>query len=60
MKASAVIILVLALATSILARPPNDIDSDEYVDNNVIDSIPAVEHDIHNYDEEERAEYVEM
>lgn len=59
MKASALIVLVLTLATSISARPP--IDSDEYVDNNVVDSIPAAEHEVHNYSEEdERAEYVEM
>lgn len=60
MKASALIVLVLTLATSIFARPSSSFDSDEYVDNNVVDSIPAGEHDEHNYDEEERAEYVEM
>lgn len=57
MKTSALIVLALTLATSILARPPI-IDSEEYVDNNVIekDSIPAFEQS----EEDERAEYVEM
>jgi hypothetical protein len=59
MKASALIVLVLTLATTIVARPPS-FDSDEYVDNNVVDSIPAAELDEHNYEEEERSEYVEM
>lgn len=59
MKASAFIVLVLTLATPILARPPS-FGSDEYVDNNVVDSIPAAEHEEHNYEEEERSEFVEM
>lgn len=47
-----VFILVLA-ATSVLARPPT-LDSEEYTDNNLSDSIP--EDDI----EEERTDYVQM
>lgn len=61
MKAAALILL--ALATSTFARPPPSYESDEYVDNNVVNSIPMAEHDaVHTYEEEEdeRAEYVEM
>lgn len=61
MKAAALIFL--ALATSTFARPPHSYESDEYVDNNVVNSIPLAEHEVvHTYDEEddERTEYVEM
>lgn len=52
---TAFIIFVLAFsATSILARPPS-FDSEEYTDNNLIDSIP-VEDDL----DDERADFVQM
>lgn len=47
-------ILVLTLATSVLARPPA-FDSEEYIDNNLSDSIP-LEEDV----DDERTDYLQM
>lgn len=61
MKAATLILFVLA--TSTFARPPHSYESDEYVDNNVVNSIPMADHEnVHTYEEEEdeRTEYVEM
>lgn len=62
MKSAALILFALTLATSTFARPPLGYESDEYVDNNVVNSIPQAEHDAHVYEEEEeeRTEFVEM
>jgi hypothetical protein len=60
MKAVALICLVSALASTCSARPPLGFDSDEYVDNNVVHSIPEAEHEVFGEEEDERSEYVEM
>jgi hypothetical protein len=62
MKAAALIFVVSAFASSCFARPPLGFESDEYVDNNVVNSLPVAEHDAHTFGEEEedRSEYVEM
>lgn len=62
MKAAALIFLVSAIVSPCFARPPLGYESDEYVDNNVVNSLPVAEHDAHTFadEEEERSEYVEM
>lgn len=67
MKTSSAVALLLVfiftLATSVLARPPiPSYDSEEYTDNNIVDSIPIEEHDddMYKYAKAERNEYVEM
>lgn len=56
------LVFVITLATSVLARPPIPLyDSEEYTDNNIVDSIPMDEHDdMYKYTKAERNEYVEM
>lgn len=53
MKA-ALLVFLFSLATSVLARPPS-FDSEEYIDNNLGESIPP-EDDA----EDERADYLQM
>ncbi|XP_070491957.1 neural/ectodermal development factor IMP-L2 [Chironomus tepperi] len=67
MKTSSAVALLLVfiftLATSVLARPPiPSYDSEEYTDNNIVDSIPIEEHDddMFKYVKAERNEYVEI
>lgn len=61
MKSAALILIAFTFATSTFARPPLGYEADDYVDNNVVNSIPVAEHNAHSYEEEEeRAEYVEM
>lgn len=53
MKA-ALLVFLLSLATSVLARPPS-FESEEYIDNNLGESIPP-EDDA----EDDRADYLQM
>lgn len=53
MKSAFFVFFVAFAVTSVLARPPA-LDSEEYTDNNLSDSIP--EDDI----DEERTDYVQM
>lgn len=53
MKA-ALLVFLLSLATSVLARPPS-FDSEEYIDNNLGESIPPEENP-----EDDRADYLQM
>lgn len=50
---TALVIFILTLTSSALARPPS-FDSEEYIDNNLVDSIPE------GNEEDERTEYVQM
>lgn len=55
------LVFIFSLATSVLARPPlPSYDSEEYTDNNILDSIPDEHDDMFKYDKSERNEYVEM
>lgn len=50
---TALFVLILTLASSVLARP--SLDSEEYTDNNIIDSLP-----LDDGQEDDRADYVQM
>lgn len=50
---TALIVFFVTLASSALARPPS-FESEEYIDNNLVDSLPE------ETGEDDRTEYVQM
>jgi len=55
------LIFITTLATSALARPNlPTYDSEEYTDNNVVDSMPMDEHDDDDLYKNVKPEYLEM
>lgn len=53
-------LFILTLAMSVMARPNAvQYESEEYTDNNLIESLPE-DHEIYDFEKDERVEYVEM